>query len=165
MSVSTTVLPLLRSIETLTGGQTGVATPPSQTIQLTTANSVLTSSSTPAVSKVWSGTVTLSAGAATLNLASLPRDNELEPVDLTGLKVQAIHMKGGANSAIVEADVGASNGYNFLGDADSHVCIAASKELLVTYNETLPDVAAGARTIDFASADVDATVQVHIVAG
>ena len=115
----------------------------------------------------WQDTFSLSAGAATLTLTALSFGN-LAAKDLTGLKVQFIKIRNrSTNTAAVTIVDGAANGYNILGDASGQITMPVGSTFMFGMDTTegLQDVAAGDATIDFSSSDVDATVDVQIIAG
>jgi len=65
----------------------------------------------PLPTKAWHGVVTLTAGAATLNLTALT-DALLTTVDMTGLKLYGIiAYPDAANTHTISVAAGASNGY------------------------------------------------------
>ena len=115
----------------------------------------------------WQDSLSLTAGAATLDLTSLASGN-LAAKDFTGLKVQFIKIRNrSANTAAVTIVDGATNGYNIFGDASGSVTIPAGMTLMLGADTTegLQDVAAADKTIDFSSSDADATVDIQIIAG
>lgn len=137
--------------------------------QIATDNSSGTKSPTTAVpcTQQWQDTFSLSAGAATVNLASLSNGN-LTAKDFTGLKVQFIKIYNrSTNTAAVTVVDGAANGYNIWGDASGSITILVGMMVVfgAVATEGLDDIAAADRTIDFSSSDVDATVDIQIIAG
>lgn len=107
----------------------------------------LDASSTPAVSKTYSQTINLTAGAATIDLTALPGPNSTT-VDFTGLKVQALKLVcPSTNTAGITVDRGATNAYNLFG-ADN-----ASAEQV----EVLPGDAMAIKGGTDKREDVDAT--------
>lgn len=124
----------------------------------------LSSGSTPPATQIWSDQITLSAGAATVDLSALT--HPIATLDLTGLKVQAIKIAAAsANTAAITASDGATNGYNIFGDASGQVTIAAGGEVVFYNPEGNPDVGAAAKTIDFSSGDTDAIFDIMVIAG
>ncbi len=168
MTVSLTFDFRAAAVETLSTALDFASNPDitTQILQEGTASlGVLNASSTPAVSRVWSDSVGLTAGALTLNLAALSRGAELAALDLTGLKVQFIKIfSKSANTSSITMSTGASNGYA-INLATRVLEISPGECMMFKRNESLPDVASGARTIDFASSDVDAIFDIMIVAG
>lgn len=110
---------------------------------------ILTGSSSPDATVVYKGTVTLTAGAATLDLTALT-DSSGATIATTGLKVRAIKVKPtGTNANAITLSEGASNGYELFGDGWK-VAVQATSHFLAYLGATAPDVATGAKTIDFA---------------
>lgn len=130
----------------------------------------LTSSSTPAVTKVYAQQRALSAGALTLDLTALT-DGTGAALDLTGLKVQFVAfankpVSGAPNTDTLNVKFGATNGYNIFGDAASEVTLAVGGWCIFYNPEGTPDVANGsADTVDVSSSDADADFIVMIAAG
>lgn len=121
----------------------------------------LTASTTPPVTKVAEFLLTLSTGAATINLASLTGTNGAT-VDLTGLKVQFFRVKNlGANNMVFVP--GASNGIDLWGAASSNTIFPGAVAMWF-FNDASPDVASGDRTIDVTGTGAQ-TAEITIVAG
>ena len=111
------------------------------------ATAVLTSATTPPVTKVAAWKQALAAGAATVDLTALTGTNGAS-VDGTGLKVQILKVKNlGANSLTLT--FGAANPYNLLGAAFV-IVLLTGQEITVYGNDATPDIAAGAKDIDLA---------------
>lgn len=131
---------------------------------------ILSASTKVPVTKVWSDTRTLVAGADTFDLTSLTGPSAVA-IDFTGLKVQIIALAAAAtNTEPIKFDVGAANGYNLFGSATSELSLDAytgeyGAGVLMFCPETLPEVAAGAKTVDMTSADLDAAYSIILVAG
>lgn len=110
--------------------------------------------------------VTLSGGAASINLAALPHNGAT--IDGTGKKVQAAIFRNPAGNNPMTITDGASNGYNIFGDASGQVTIPghASKPSAVAifFPEGLQDIAAGDRTIDVAGTGTE-VLEVGLVLG
>lgn len=124
----------------------------------------LGASSSPPVTKVWSGRVTLAIGEASINLAELGRGSTLPDVDLSGLKVQAIKLVTPAtNTHAVVIAPGDSNGYALNGADD--ITLPPGTTLVLLCNGGLPTVGSGARLIDLTSTMATAVVDVMILAG
>ena len=150
--------------ETIVLGEELVADPP---VKHTIAgdNGTLDTSSGIPVTKVWSDTVQLTAGTVTLDLTALVRPN-LANIDFTGLKVQLVKIKADtANTAVIIVKPAVSNGYFLLGDTDAQWTGAALDQLLQQTNDTLPDVAGGAKDITITSSDADAKFDIILAAG
>jgi len=121
----------------------------------------LSASTSPAVTKDAAFNVTLTTGAATINLAAIT-DTDLGTVDLTGLKIQVIKFKNAAAAAMTVA-VGASNGHTGLGSAFS-VTIPPGGEVTFHGNDGGADVASGNRTLDVTGTGSQ-VLGVQVVAG
>lgn len=144
--------------ETLDLG-TNAATNPNINYGINSNASSYSSTTTPAASKVWGGTVTLTAGAATLDLTALTR-SPLATVTLSGLKILAVHIKAtSTNTSAVTVVPGASNGYTAMGLGVSLLPGAEA-----AYHNPSAGVAVDGthKTLDLASADTDASVEVVI---
>lgn len=112
------------------------------------------------VTKVVHGTITLTAGAATLNLASVHGTEGTE--DLTGLKIRTVQfMAKAANANPITIAKGAANGYTGLGAAFS-LTLDPAKSVGLEANATA--VAAGVRTLDVSGTGTQA-VDFIITAG
>lgn len=118
----------------------------------------------------WSDRFNLSAGAATLNLASLARGS-LPALDLTdNSPIFYVFYNLITNSGALTIEPGASNGYAIFGAADAKIVLqpghwAAYGILNVAgADNNLNVVASGDRTVDLSSGDADATVVVGILA-
>lgn len=122
------------------------------------------------VTQQWQDTISLTAGAATVNLAALTYGN-LAAKDFTGLKVQGIKIRNrSTNSAYLNIAAGATNGYNIFGanagtPGSVNLPVGMTIMLFADTTEGLDDIAAADRTIDFASSDTDLTFDIQIVAG
>ena len=107
---------------------------------------------------VYAATVTLSAGAYTLNVASLSRTG-LSTVDMTGLKPLAVHFQcPSTNTHAVVIAPGASNGYDEFG---AGLKLAPGSEC-VMHIPSGTAFASGDRTLDFSSSMAAAVVNVLI---
>jgi hypothetical protein len=120
-----------------------------------------TSATAVPVTKVSSGTATLSAGAATIDLTSLPGPGG-GTVDFTGLKVQFMKLKNPSANDITVTP-GAANGINLFG-ASSSLTLKSGQEVLMFFNDASPDVAAGDLAIDLAGTGSQ-TLSYEFVAG
>lgn len=124
----------------------------------------LSPTSTPVVDAVWSDSISLSGGAASIDLAALAR-GDLANLDLSGKKVQAIQFScPSANTAFVAIAPGATNPYPVFGSGNEFD-LPAGADVTIYVPEGLGDVGASAKEIDFASSDVDAVIKVVIYAG
>ncbi len=124
----------------------------------------LSATTTPAVTKQAGGAHQLTAGAETLDLTAMANDAG-GAVDMTGLKVQAVYIRITTATAPVVFAKGATNGYALFAASSGQIGLAAGEDVLLRFNESRPDVAAGAKTIDVSSADADAEYEIYLVAG
>lgn len=125
----------------------------------------LNAGSTPPATVAYSDEVQLSAGAYTIDLTALPGALGTTR-DFSGLKIQAIKIVANSqNTAAVTVDVGAVNGYNWLGSASAHATLGPGEAVAGYFVDTLPDISGTASDIDLGSADPDARVTVLLVAG
>lgn len=161
MSVEVIYSSILTVKDTLSAGVTFVTAPTVTHDGLNTGMNVLAASTAPPITKVASGTATLSAGAATINLAALTGPGG-GAVDFTGLKVQFMKLKNPSANDITVVG-GASNGIDLFGTAGS-LTVRAGGEVLMYFNDLGPDVAAADRTLDLAGT-ASQTLQYEFVAG
>ena len=146
MSVSVTYAATCTVVETL-GNNTGSAPAATRVITHTDYNeaATLTGATTPPVTTVAAFLLTLSSGAATVDLRALTGTNGAS-TDGNGLKVQILRVKNlGAN--ILTIVPGASNGIDLLG-ASSSLTIPAGGHAQFYFNDASPDIAAGDKTLD-----------------
>jgi len=158
MSVVVTYKAVATVVETL-GANTGSAPANTRVVTHTDYNEefTLNSGSTPPATQCAHFLLTLSGGAATINLASLTGTNG-GPVDMTGLRVQIFRVKNlGANPMTFSE--GASNGY-----AGVTLTIPPGGHVQLYSPDALGDVASGDRTIDAAGTGSQ-TAEVTIIAG
>lgn len=113
----------------------------SGTFIASTSGTPCTKIGTPAVT----GLVTLSGGAATIDLTALVSANG-SAVDGTGLRVQFAKFKNTAAAAMTIVG-GASNGYLLFG-ASGSVVIPAGGELLMKFSDGTTDIDATHKTLD-----------------
>lgn len=141
---------------------------PSTTSDLGSSTTTLNASTSGSpVTAEWSGTVTLSAGAATLDCTALP-----DPVtggsntrNFSGLKIQVLRIKPrSTNTAAVVIGSGASNGLNVFGNSGT-ITLTAGADVFLRNPEGTPDVGSSAKTIDLSSSDEDAIVDIQLAAG
>jgi hypothetical protein len=122
---------------------------------------ILNATSSPAVTKQIQRTLSMTAGALTINLASLTGTNGLA-VDFTGLKVQ--HFKfinPGANP--ITFTFGASNPYLLLGSGWK-IIVPAGGEVAGKLNDQPPDVDSTHKNIDVSGTGTD-SFNIILVAG
>ena len=123
----------------------------------------LNATSTPPVSDVASGEQAMTAGAATLNLASIAGGRGATK-DFTGLKIQTAKLRNkSTNAAVITISEGASNGYALLG-ASWTIKLLPGQEITIYGNDATPDVAAADRTIDIAGTGTE-ILEYHFTAG
>lgn len=111
----------------------------------------LSSNTVPPVTKMSAFVKALVAGAATIDLTALVGTAGVA-VDGTGLKVQAIRIQNpSTNANAVAITPGASNGYLLLGTGWKITLNPGEEFVWVGIDHaSVPDVAAGAKTIDLA---------------
>lgn len=124
-------------------------------------STVYDANSNPTATKVAYGTLTMTAGAVTLNLAAITGLGGVNQ-DFTGLGIRSIHLRAKSDNANpITIAFGAANPYTGLGAAFS-LTLNAAKEALLEPNTTL--VAAGVRTLDITGTGAQA-LDFIIVAG
>lgn len=132
-------------------------------------NGVILSSTTIPGTKVWSDDRTLSGGTETLDLTALTRPN-LPTVTMLGLKIQFVNiLAAAANTQPVVIKAAASNAYSIVGtdptDGSGFGVIHPGGALLLFGNNTMEDVAAGAKDFIVKSDMTTAAYKILIVAG
>lgn len=104
-------------------------------------------STTPDAELVYSGTVSLSDGSATLDLTSIS-NSEGDTIATTGKKVRVFKAKATSDNAnALTLTEGASNGYALAG-ASWKVILEASDSVLFILNDNADAVGASDKTID-----------------
>lgn len=145
-----------------------LAANPTMTHTLGSHAATLTASTTPPVTKTYSDTIPLVAGAYTIDLQALPGPQSTT-IDFSGLKIQLIKITTpSTNTAEVTFDVGASNGYNLFGATnatDESVSLPPGSVQQFKFTDTLEDVADAKSEVDVSSSDLDATFDIILVAG
>lgn len=111
--------------------------------------------------KVYAKELSLSGGAATIDLTSLATLSET--LDGTGLKVQAFKFINKTGNSVMTFSEGASNGYALLGASWTFQLLAGQQQQGFL-NDAAPDIATADRTIDVAGTGTEA-FQVIIVLG
>ena len=158
MSISVSYVSQLTVVETLGGlyvhGEhayapgTGDATVTTNGLNTT---ATLNASSTPPATKYSAGRLTLSGGAGTIDLTSLPdRNGVAAKVDLTGLKVSAYKLRSlSTNASNMIVGEGASNGYEVHGNGWT-IRLTPGQEVVWKGVGAAgqPAVGSGAKTID-----------------
>lgn len=160
MSVRATVSIALSVKEVIDLGTTAAANP---TVPYGISGSPYsyTADTSPVGTKGWCNTITLSSGAATVDLTSLTRTG-LPTVTMSGLKIRAFHFKASSsNTSPVTIQPGATNGYAALGLGLS---LQPGGEALI-HDPTSTAVSGSHKTLDLASVDTDASVDIVILAG
>lgn len=158
MTVSVSYGFKLTTSETLTSGTVDVSSP---VVKHTTydESGILNASSTVPATKYSAFLLTLTAGAATINLAALTGAGGAT-IDGTGLRVQAIRIKNlGANNMTFAE--GASNGIALVG---LPIVVPPSGVIQHYFADVAPDIASGDRTIDIAGTGTQ-TAEVTLVLG
>lgn len=108
----------------------------------------LTSASTPVGSEMYSDTIAGTGAAVTYDLTALAR-NRGDTLDLTGKKLQMLSLSntGSGTVTITERSDAPANPYNLMGSTEDIIvptgCVAD-----FFFNDTLADVAAGAKNIN-----------------
>ena len=119
----------------------------------------LTASTTPPVTKSSSFLLTLSSGAATIDLAALTGAGGAA-IDGTGLRVQLMRIKNLGANAMTFSE-GASNGIALSG---LPMVVPPGGITQRFFNDASPDIASGDRTIDVAGTGAQ-TAEITIVLG
>lgn len=131
---------------------------------LNTASESFTGASETPVSVVCGVLVELSGGAASLDLTNIT-DELGRTIDLTGLKIQSLRAKPtSTNANPIRFKSGASSGYNLGGRSDFLWSGYATDECDFLWRDTNPDVASGAKNIDFAGTSSQ-SIRLQITAG
>ena len=147
MAITVTYVSQLTVVETLAGEYLGTDNTVT-TNGLNTSNE-WTASTTPPVSKYSAGTLTLSSGSGTINLASMPDANGVAgTVDFTGLKVNAYKLRNkSTNANNITIAEGASNGYPLHG-ASFTLTLRPGEELTYKGTDVGTDVGSADRILD-----------------
>lgn len=156
MSIAVTRVIQLSVVETLEGE---FIDPEDATVTINGLNTSesLSSSTTPPATKVSTGQLAMSAGAATLDLTSLPDTAGVAgAVDGTGLKVQSyIFRNPEANANNITLTEGASNGYELHGNGWT-VQLRPGELISCQFQDGAPDIASGAKDIDISGTGTQA---------
>lgn len=145
-----------------------LADDPTVTFKPTFTNSgQLTGATAVPATKQFTKTITLAAGVASIDLTALVAE---ATKDFTGLKVQLVGIfAASTNTATVICKPGAANPARIFGtDAGANhgqVVLDAGCGCAFYMNDKLVDVGATAKNVDFSSTDVDAVIEVLLVAG
>jgi len=129
-------------------------------------NITLTGSTSPASTKGSIFTVTLSGGAATLDLTAIPGLTPNETIDGTGLKVQFIKFTPtSSNANPITVSKGASNGYGMTAAGTTwSIPMDAGQSETKQLNASSITIDATHKNIDFAGTAAQ-TIKVAIVLG
>lgn len=166
MSVSVTSTQKLKVVETVTTSDPVVGDGSFTHQQANEADVTLNATSTPKAEDVYSGQVQLSSGTATVDLTSLTNSTGGTAKDFTGKKVQVFKLHAASdNTAGVVVAPAVSNGYNLFGDSDGQVTLGANEYLSRFCNDQLAAVGASAKDLTLTSSDVDAKLNILLVAG
>lgn len=165
MAITATWDMMLTIVDAFTHGQDNVSGTPSIKSKLSGLSGTLTSSSTVPVTQKYVDSFDLVAGAATINMTALDQGN-LPDVDASGLKPQLFifHSESDNTDEITISD-GAANGHDIFGDASGQVTLPIGGAIMFYGADGLDDIGASDLSIDFASSDLDATVNVAMVFG
>jgi hypothetical protein len=157
MSISASLIFGATVTETLSSGVPAVTSP---NLVHDAYNELVTlnATSTPPGTQVSNFLLTLTAGAATINLAALTGANTT--IDGTGLRVQLIRIKNLGSNSMAFSN-GASNGIAL---ACGTITVPAGGITQIYLNDASPDIAAADRTIDVAGTLVE-TAEVTIILG
>jgi hypothetical protein len=151
MAVSIDLRMQMTVLETVSGaGLSGTVTIPQDALNFLTSLHALSS---PAVTKDSFIAQALTAGAATIDLTSMPNAlGTAAQVTFSGLKVQCMIIYAPAtNTGTITMSRGASNGYglNAAGDSFSIRCCPGFRAVMF-FDDEPPDVGGSAKTIDLA---------------
>lgn len=107
------------------------------------------SGSTPDAEMVYSGTVTLGSGTATLDLTNIA-NSEGDTIVSTAHKPRAIKIIAASdNDNVITVSKGASNGYTGLGTSFS-IGLLAGESFLSIFGTAVVDISGTVKTLDFA---------------
>jgi hypothetical protein len=163
MAVSVTIAPVITVVETLADT---FASSADNTVTYSMSNTsfVIDSGTTPPATKHATYEVTMTAGAATIDLRALVGAAG-SAVDGNGLKVQAvkfINKTGNANAITIEE--GASNGYALFGAGFTVTLPNAGSWIMAYLKDGSADISATDKTIDISGTDAQ-VLQVQFVLG
>jgi hypothetical protein len=140
----------LSIVETLNGL---AVSPGDNTVTLTGLNETvaLTGSTTPPVSAATAFAVTMSGGAATIDLTALPGLTPSETINATGLKGAAIKMSNPlTNANKIAVSQGASNAFRLDAATNWSVVLAPGQSVLFNLDGLTDAVGSTHKTIDLA---------------
>lgn len=165
MSVSVTYTAALTIRETLTDNvPAAVETKRLVTHDQFNKTSTIDSGTSPAGTLSATFEQALTAGTATIDLTALVGTNDIA-VDGTGLRVQAIRLVcKTANTSPVSIGEGAANGYDGFGSSFL-LGLPADGNFLIETQGGGAVIGGANKTLDLASSDVDAIVEISILLG
>lgn len=141
-----------------------LATDVPYTHEITHTLTTLDGTTTPAVTKSFSDTVALSAGAVSLDLTSLAGPNSTT-IDFTGLKIQIFEMScPDTNTGVISMTNGAANPYDIYGAAGGIVSLVPGGRIMCYTDDELEDVDGTHKQLDFAGTGVE-TFSIILTAG
>jgi archaellin len=156
MAVTTSWAMKIDTTETLTSRVDGAVSPSidqrAMSAPVSGQTSVLTSTSTPAATKCSYNTLSLTAGAKTIDLTSIPTVTSATDT-MTGLKVQLCKIKNNGANAMTFT-FGASNGYLLLGTAWK-IILPAGAEVMFNGNNGAAAIDGTHKTIDVSGTGTD----------
>jgi hypothetical protein len=164
MSVVVTTKYLLTTVETLPNN-TGSAPDATRAVTHSDYDEAFTlnATSTPPATLIAAFLLTLSSGAATIDLRALTGTNG-GPVDLNGKKVQEVRIKNlGANPMVIKA--GASNGHTGLIGGTTGETITANGGILMKHSANGGDTVDGTHKTWDVTGTAAQTAEVTIIAG
>lgn len=128
------------------------------------APATLTLSTTPPITKVAKGTLTMGGGSGSIDLTATPSSGV--NVSFSGLKIQRIFVKSPTTNAnVVTIAKGASNGYALdVGATTWSVSLDPGAFAIIGVSDTAPDVAGGAKVFDVTGTGSQ-TLQYMIIGG
>jgi hypothetical protein len=165
MSVDVTLQEVCTVIETPPTSNSPDLSAADNTVTHSGFNSTATlgATTTPPATLTASFVVTMTAGAADIDLTALPGLNG-GTIDGTGLKVQVFRVRAkAANANPVAIEAGDSNGYDMFG-ANWKLSLAAGQRALLFGNDATPDVASGDKIIKVSGTGAQ-QIEVQVVLG
>lgn len=133
--------------------------------KLSEVKGVLTATTTPPATKVFSDQRQLAAGTNTIDLETLLGALG-SALTFTGLKVQLVMIvAAAANTDRILVEPAAVNPYNLFGAATAEVSLGPGEAVMFVAKDSLSDVGATASDITVTSPDTDAIYEILLVAG
>lgn len=147
MTISVAYISQVTVVETIGGAYVSPGDNTVTSLMTTTAS--LASGTTPPATKYSLGALTMSSGAGTIDLTSLPNsDGVAATVTLTGLRLASVKLRNkSTNANAITIAKGASNGCTALGSAFS-ITLQVGEEMTVLAQNLATAVGSGARTFD-----------------